>query len=370
MPIKIDFLAQATKFLRETDRVESALDDVADSVDEMSRDGDRGAERLERSFREIANEARDTGRVIDREIGDVGPRGFRRLGDAGAEVGGELRQNLGETISSFRGDLADLPQVAQDTLGGLAGSGALGGIPGLALTVAGAAGLGLITTALQEQQDEAARLKEAMAGMYRAAVEEGRAWIDEAQILAAVNDVLFDPEKESLYKQAERDARTLGVEVNDVLRAQAGDQDKINLLLASGKARAEEMRDATYGTRDANIATAAELGNTIGRYEEIAGLADENRARAERALEIEEEMGAEERSNISRAQAADAARWQALAGNVEAVRKRAQTPVVTPMHIAVNDAGLRDIENRVASLSGRVISVRLEGQTGPGRYIL
>jgi chaperonin cofactor prefoldin len=362
MPIKLDFLANAVKFLRETDKVEDALDDVADAVDDMARDGDRGAERLERSFRDIANEARDTGRVIDREVGDVGSRGFSRLGSTGSEVAGELRQNLGETFSSFKGDLADLPQIAQDTLGGLAGSGALGGIPGLAITAAGAAGLGLITSTLLEQTEQADLLKQALASAYASAVEEGRAYLDEAQIIKGVNDLLFDPEQDSLYKQLAEDARTLGVDVDTMLRAQAGDLEALNVAMEAGKQIATDALDPLRTGVDLRVDEAAELGHALGRAEDLLALHEDNIERADRALGIEQAMGAEERGNHKRAKDALAERGRQLAA-FYAQASKTPTPTIVPK------VSTAEAERRLAELTRRKYEVTVGVRYANGKPV-
>ncbi|KNC30038.1 hypothetical protein FF38_01809, partial [Lucilia cuprina] len=138
--------------IKPLEKAEDAFKDLERAASDVGRDGARDVSRLEEALQDARKESERTEKGL-RDVGDTGERGFKRLGEKGAEVSGELRQNLGETFSSFRGDLEDLPQIAQDTLGGLAGSGALGGIGGLAATAAGAAGLGLIIGAM-DQIDE------------------------------------------------------------------------------------------------------------------------------------------------------------------------------------------------------------------------
>ncbi|MCC2032451.1 hypothetical protein [Microbacterium allomyrinae] len=290
MPIQIDFLSNTSKLERGTENVERGLDGVADSLDDVAREGDRSLGRLERSFKDVSDAAKDTSKQTS-DVGDVGSRGFRKLGDAGSEVSGELRQNLGETFSSFRGELSDLPQIAQDTLGGLAGAGALGGIAGLAATAAGAAGLGLITAELQRQQEEADRLRERIGGMYQAAAEDGRAYLDTAQLIGEANSVMFDPDRANEWKQIQTDAKDLGLEVSRVIAANAGDteaqaevQSRINALIDEERGKREEL-GAFLGGQNANQEE-VRLGGIADRWAEIGRITEDNAAKAKNAQDV------------------------------------------------------------------------------------
>ncbi len=228
--ISIPITPDVGAFLRGAKQVENALDGVADSLDDLARDaardGDRVADslkdataqgdKLERKFRDIADAAKDTTRQT-RDVGDVGTQSMRKLGDKGAEVGDELRTNLGETFSSFRGDLEDLPQIAQDTLGGLAGSGALGGIPGLVATAAGAAGLGLLIGAFQNIGMEQDALKEKAKEWAQAYIENGGRVLSSATLVARGLDQI-----ENNYEEVAKRAKEWGVQEETAAAALAG----------------------------------------------------------------------------------------------------------------------------------------------------
>lgn len=244
MPIKIQFLSETSKLERGGEEVEKALDDVADSLDDVARDGDRSLGRLERSFRELADGAKDTTRETGRMRVD-GARDLEELGRTGEEIGGELRQNLGETFSSFRGDLADLPQIAQDTLGGLAGSGALGGIPGLAATAAGAAGLGLIIGAIENIDAATQASRERVNGWAQAYTEAGGKVLDASIVQQRMSDILTDTGGK--LKEAQTNAKLWGVSVEDAVLAMAGHAPTLAEITAELDAQAQAYADATAG---------------------------------------------------------------------------------------------------------------------------
>lgn len=246
MPIKIDFVANIRDFIKGAGDVEEALDDVADSLDDVAQEGGRDTDRLERSFRDLSRQARDTDKDVER-IGSDGPGHLRKLGDATEEVSGELRQNLGETFSSFRGDLEDLPQIAQDVLGGLAGSfGTLWASIGLA---AGAAGIGLLIQAFQNLAEEEDARRDRVGEWAQAYIEAAGQIRDSVASLSAVESIYTDPEK---LKKAEDAAKNWGVELSTAVNAMAGDQTALAVVqdnLATNTAKVDEAMEKLGGGR-------------------------------------------------------------------------------------------------------------------------
>jgi hypothetical protein len=302
-PIEIPLASETRAFRQGIDSgVIDPLEDAVKALDELGKS--RGPDQLEDDLRRaqrttdsLADETKDAARIIEREYKDA-YRGARQAADDGLdgmnqrtqEVTGELRQNLGETFSSFRGDLEDLPQIAQDTLGGLAGSGALGGIAGIAAGAAGAAGLGLITAEMQRQQEEAERLRERLSGLYQAAVEEGRTYLNQSQIVAEINSIIFDPDRAAEWKQLQEDANTLGLDRATVLSAQAGSiaeqevvLERVNQLLGEEASTYTTLRDGIERT-DLGVASLRD------RWESVSDATREQKQNAEDALAITSEQ--------------------------------------------------------------------------------
>jgi hypothetical protein len=362
--------------LRPLDETVKALEDVNREGDDLNledrmRDSQRATARLKDENEELADAIRQAGRR-GRDMGDDVKRGAREAerGVERAKAGvedfkDEANDTAREAAASFDGSAESIGDAFQEiAANAFAGFGPAGAAAGLAA----AAGLGVVTTVIADQTEAAAEFKSSIRDAYQAAVEEGRTYLDEAQIIAAVNDLIFDPENDSIYKQAEQDAERLGVKVNDFLAAQAGDLNAVNDLLAISKARAEEIADGYDGGRQITIAEAAELGHVIGRLEDKKAVIEEANQRARVGIDVQNQIGDAAASANQRARDTDAARWQAQAERYESFRQRVAGGVNVPVN--VDDSGLTRIENRVRSLSGRVISVRVEGQTGAGRLIL
>lgn len=240
--IEVPIALETTGIRKGADDAERALADLEDAVADTGKDGARDLDRLEDALKDVQRQSERTENSVE-DIGDAGDKGFRRIGDTGAEVSDELRGNIGETFSSFRGDLEDLPQIAQDTLGGLAGSGALGGLPGLFAAAAGAAGLGLLIGALDVAGEKQERLKELAQEWADAYIEEGsRVLSFEAQV-QKVRDVMANS-----FDEANANAETWGVSLDTAVAAMAGSESAIREVEDAVRALDEEFLTASMGT--------------------------------------------------------------------------------------------------------------------------
>ncbi|MGX1931721.1 hypothetical protein [Microbacterium resistens] len=185
---------------READRAEDALDDIGDAADDAGRDGARSLNVLSDELDDLLDSMRDVQRQSERtgdgmdDIGDKGRSGFGKLKEATGEASDELKQNLGETFSSFRGDLEDLPQIAQDVFGGLAGSvDSLGASFALA---AGAGAVGLLINAFTQAQEEQKRLEEMANDWADAFIDAGSKILSTTEILARGQKILTEQAEE------------------------------------------------------------------------------------------------------------------------------------------------------------------------------
>ncbi|QOC24399.1 hypothetical protein IC744_14030 [Microbacterium hominis] len=152
-------LEDAIKRLRElgdndgADKLEASLKDAQKATERLAGDTKIAAAKIEREYRDAY---RSASRAAD-GYGDAGEKANDRVKDGAREVQAEFGQNMGEAVSSFRGDLEDLGQIGQDTLGGLAGTlGQLGGVGALA-----GAGLGVAAAAVGSITDAYSKAKEA-----------------------------------------------------------------------------------------------------------------------------------------------------------------------------------------------------------------
>lgn len=255
--INIPITGDASKFLRETDDVEKALDDVADALDDAAKESKDAGRDGEKSFRDLTREVKDTERQTDkltdsfddarrkaRDVGDDGARGLGKVKEGAQEVQQEIGQNLGEAVSSIRGDLSDLGQVGQDTLGGLAATVASMGPAGLAgafALAAGATGLGAITAGLEDAEERQQRLNEEAGKWADKFIESGQRIATAGQQAAEVMNIYTDPDR---YKEAKDQAELWGVGVETAVLAMAGNTTSIQAVTDAVDAQGEAAKQA------------------------------------------------------------------------------------------------------------------------------
>lgn len=161
MAIDITFVADTSRAIREAEKFGKGLDEVADELEDLGKAGDKATDKIDDSLKDTGKEADkleqkmsdafrkagDSAKKAGDDVGGSTKDGFSKASKVTEEFSDEAKQNLGETFSSFRGDMEDLPQIAQDIFGGVASN--LGPL-GLAMGVGVAAGIGLAVGKAQE----------------------------------------------------------------------------------------------------------------------------------------------------------------------------------------------------------------------------
>lgn len=220
---------------RDVDRAEAALRD-------LGRTGTDSARDVQREVEEASDDLDRMGRAA-RDAGNDGNAGLGRIKSGAKEVQQELGQNLGETVSSIRGDFSDLGQVGQDTLGGLAASVAgMGpaGLLGAFALAAGAIGLGAITAGQEEAKQKQEDLNRAAADWASAYEESAGRIVSAAYIVGDILAQSTDPERN---REATEAAKEWGVDVPTAMRAIAGDATALVLVQESLARRTKEAND-------------------------------------------------------------------------------------------------------------------------------
>jgi hypothetical protein len=136
---------------------------------------------------------------------------------------GQVGQSIGD-LASGTGDVGDTLQSATALF---AGFGAAGGV---ASELARGA-ISLVTKSIEEQQKQLDELKQKYSSAYKSAAQDGRDYLDEAQIIAGVQDDLFDDGKRN---KATQDAKALHVDLITLLRAENGDTKALNDVRRQG----------------------------------------------------------------------------------------------------------------------------------------
>jgi hypothetical protein len=257
--VVVRFLSETRDFLRGTDQIAAAYD-------EMARDADRAADAGE-------DAARDTARAWDRAADkmrrdvDRSSRAMRNdLADTGREAGDEFAQNLGESISS-----GDLSGLVSGTLGGLAGT--LGKTGPIALGLAAVGGVAAgVWTAMQEGAEKSAAAAQT-------AFDQLRAGADNEAKLQSVLEQRFG----SVVEGMER--------VNEYSELTGISTERIYDALVKGGPAAKRLADYAAKMNGDLIDTEGSLSPTRRL---LSDMADDLRDRAdevERASAAEREFG-------------------------------------------------------------------------------
>lgn len=332
-PIEIKLDAETTSAERNLDSTADSLDKVADSLDDVeaaSREtarrmddvADAGAD-VERGLKDAKDAADDAARVLDRDltkalddvetqakrtgtsVGDDTERGFRRAGEATETFRDEAKSNLSETVSSFRGDIEDVAQVAQDVLGGVVAD---LGPWGAAIGAAGAAGIGLTIAALQQGAEEAESTKQRILDLADAIREANgdvsaldwgeliREWGNEYDDVKS----WFEPwQKASVtnFEAMEDAARKYGLTYSSLVQGMAGDsdagRDALEELNAEIERQQEVVDNLAVATGGLNTAHGQANSAEQGRLKDLKDLKrdlEDATGLTEEAIEHEQRM--------------------------------------------------------------------------------
>lgn len=249
--IVIDLVANTREFITGTRKAGDSLDDFSDDLTQVARDGDRAGEKLEQSFKDVAD-------VVNRTGDEVASAGKAKIGGAGAEIGQEFSQNFGEAVRSGNPAGAILETVTS--------LGPAFGLAGIAL----AAGAGIANSVIQGIKDAEERLRKAGSDMWEA-LQDGILDAKERQ-QGLVSALGVDDLEGALDKIAKLAADT-GIPIAalaDYLTTGVDPSGKIAAALgkaADATARANANRDAGQVTVSNEVLAAQEIADARERYE-------------------------------------------------------------------------------------------------------
>lgn len=251
MALSLDIAANTRQAQAQVKDLGKALDTTADALDDVAREGDKAGDKLERSFRDMVQ---DAGKA-EKAIKDVGDKGFAEMGDNVRGFKDEAVQNFSEVASSFSGDITQMADGVQGLAGGLA-SALTPGI-GIPVAILGAAAGAFLQSWISASEDS----KERVSAMYDDMIESGSRFLSEDFVNKALGELGQDAGK--LADARERAARS-GAEEADVLRAMVGDQESIARVADAYRVGlAEEVRSIQESNKEtsekANLIDAANV---------------------------------------------------------------------------------------------------------------
>lgn len=288
--IDIPLVADVGKFIKGTDSVSDALDDVVDSLDDVAREGKSAtgkvsdaldtvkrdattsSDTLEKKFRTAFDEVKADAKTTSTSVSTHMKRGADDAGEATKEFKNEAAQNFSEVASSFQGDMASAADGVQGTLGGLAGS-----LPGPAGIMAGVlAGVGgaMLTSFTKNAEASEARIK----AMYDDMLESGNDFISQDAIQKELAAIYSDTGERAIsWKNLKKIVEDTGASESLVARAYAGDiqaqRDLLGLVGDAIDANTDKTLNGSTEGINALIAQRAELERV---RDGVVGIMNEN----------------------------------------------------------------------------------------------
>lgn len=217
---RIDLVTDTREIQRGFKTVGEALEDVSDALDDVATNGEDAGERLEKSFSDVAKETKKDARDMGREISGAYDKAADDSGEAMTQMKDDGFSNAKEVAASFDGSAESIVDGFQGAAAEMfSGFGPAGAAAGLAA----AAGLGLISTQLEKQKEEAAEAEAAIWDMAQGAIDAGVYTVTELQKTEMLKAWLGDEDKR---KEAQDFVNKFGGTVSDYLAGQLDLGDK------------------------------------------------------------------------------------------------------------------------------------------------
>lgn len=282
--IRADLVGDSRSLVKSIDNVGEALEEAADDIEKLEKEGDQVERSLESNFRDIAKDAKKSGEDVGRDFGD----GLKKSEDGFDDIKEEANATAKETAASFDGSAESIvgafQEIAANAFGSLGPAGAVAGL-------AAAAGIGLATAGFTAVEEARALSEERIADWADAYIEAGNTILTAAQIVGKATEIATDPEQ---YKIAAQNAKDWGVDEGTALRAMAGDTVALEVVRRTLNDRTDESNRLLAEQEsqvDANAGKAYDLADAVERgAESFATLSGEMESGRDRASKVSEAM--------------------------------------------------------------------------------
>lgn len=284
--IVINFLSDVRDFLRGTDDVEEALDDVVDSLETVAKEGDQAAEKLADSFKDNLKEASRAAREAGDGIGNDLNRGTKRAQEGLGELRDEANSTAKESAASFDGSAESIVDSFQEiAANAFAGFGPAGAIAGLAA----AAGIGVASAAILDAEEKAKAAKDRVGELGLAIIESGADVAGVNAFKDALEGIITNADDAAVkVDDLRKFTKKYGDQVPSVAEfatAYAGNADAIEQVTKELEAAIKAEEDKTFKTKAGAEASKDKADAYQGEIDKLKGIQEET----ELAAQIEEE---------------------------------------------------------------------------------
>lgn len=349
----------------------AALDDTADSLDDLTRESQQAARASDKALDQTADSADDASKGVDgltRNFRDLthatqrqddaadkaarsSSKSFKDAGGATGEFKDEALANFSEVTSSFDGSMTSVVDLAQGTFGGLA---SLGGPVGLALGGL-AALLGGVFNGLATGADENAKAAaQSIEDMYSDMAESGEEFVSQDYVNQKIQEIIGNQDQLNRVRQ---EAVQAAISEQTALRAEAGDHDALNKALEGAIAKRKELSDRidevvmNGGKVSGELSSQADAAqNLVLHYQDLQNNTDTAKAKADLY-----------RSSINETAAA----MSSAGGSADALRGKLDAFHDINVKVNVDDAVAREVLRQL----GKAINVDMFVTTRTGRGV-
>lgn len=276
-----------------------ALDDVAKAGDEAGDTLERAMDKASKETSDFKKEQQELANTIDRGSQQSFKSFSRESTEAtdqakqnAEELGEEAKSNLAETLSSFDGTVGGFIDGIQGTLGGVT-AGLTGVVPIIA-AAAGAAGLGLIASAWEQNTEKAEQAREKIATLASEFIETGEVGERSIEsVVTVLKELAVETEDNALsLTKLKQIAKESGVEFSTIAQAYVGNSDALRALLKENAIYEETLREQLRlmsGTDAAFSEEAIAMARKADGMGELNAVLEENLVVVEKAEQTERE---------------------------------------------------------------------------------
>lgn len=278
MPIVIDFLANVKGLLKGTDDAEKAFADVADSLDDLVRSGDKAGDKLGDGIKDGADDAERAVEQLEpkfKDLADVSRRESKQAGDAlgtnikrgTTEAEGGLKDFKEESASTAKESAASFDGSAEsivDAFQEVAANAFIGfGPAGLVAGLAAAAGIGLVSAEIVNGTELGEEIKQKIADLTTELITSGTEGAPSIEYLADKLEELATATDGVNLKELAKTAQESGSDYRDLAQAFAGNTNGLKDLWREGDRRLKQLQDEADATDTTTSAGAARYSTLL-----------------------------------------------------------------------------------------------------------
>ncbi|SMQ73465.1 hypothetical protein [Agreia sp. VKM Ac-1783] len=283
------------------DGVIKPLEDASDALDAVAKDGDKAGDKLEKAFDEarkdtskFKDEQTELGRAMQRaskEGGDSYRTNVKDGLDSGKESLGEFKDEAQstakETAASFDGSADSIvgafQEIAANAFGGFGPAGMVAGL-------AAAAGIGIISAAMQNGDETGEKLQARIGEITDELIDSKRGGVSLDYLVDKLKSLASEAEDTNLEDLA-KTAKDSGSDFRDLAQAYSGNADGLKDLRRQADDYLKSLRDqadAVDTTTNAGVKAYSSLIKQADAQETYLGYLDQSVDVAKTAAEAQE----------------------------------------------------------------------------------